>query len=372
MDNIAIIFGGKSVEHDISIITALQTMKNISKKYNLIPIYIKPDGRMVCGENLTDEKTFLDYEKNVKKEMEILPSLGKREFAFCQNQKIKKRLKIDAAILCCHGHGGEDGCLQGLLELCEIPYSSPSLPSSALCIDKTLTKIMLKNAQVNTPAYVHFDKSSFEANKEETISKISKTPAYPCIVKPANLGSSVGISICEDKAKIEKNIENAFLYDDKIIVEKFLAGAREFCCAVLKIGDKMIASKVAEVTKSEFYTFEEKYLRKGSQSKEIDDKLEKEVKEMAVRTFNALECDGVVRVDFLYDEKSKKLYVNELNTIPGSLAFNLFDASFEDLLNMLIKSGKDKKEKQNENLYKFSSVAIENYINMACSEKLVK
>ena len=96
MDNIAIIFGGKSVEHDISIITALQTMKNISKKYNLIPIYIKPDGRMVCGENLTDEKTFLDYEKNVKKEMEILPSLGKREFAFCQNQKIKKRLKIGA------------------------------------------------------------------------------------------------------------------------------------------------------------------------------------------------------------------------------------------------------------------------------------
>ncbi len=364
MKTIAVIFGGKSVEHDISVITAMQSLKGLSR-CKVIPIYIKTDGHYVTAKNLDKPNTFLNYAKNVKKEREVSFILGSSQIIIIKNSKILHRVKIDCALLCTHGHGVEDGALQGLLEQCDIPYTSCKVSSSALCMDKTLTKMMLKENKIKSPAYVHFDKCEYKANKIEILKKIKDKIKLPCIIKPASGGSSVGISICEDIQLIEKCIDEAFLYDDKIIVEKYIENAREFCCGAVKISNNIILSKVSEVKKGKIYTFTEKYLS----SKEINEKkinlsLESRIKKLVTKTYKALLCDGIVRIDFLYDEKKDVLYVNELNTIPGSLAFNLFELPFVDLLNGVIDEAIDFHNKKGKLVYTFSSDAIKKYIEM--------
>ena len=365
MKNIAIIFGGKSVEHDISIITALQAMKKFPKNYTFLPIYIKPNGKFVIGENLNDEKVYLDYENNVRKEKEIVFLLGEQSISILTGKKLKGKLKIDCALLCNHGHGGEDGSLQGLLEMCNIPYTSCGVASSAICMDKVLTKIMLVSENILTPAYVHFSQFEYENSKDEVIKNIVKKIKFPCIVKPARLGSSVGIGICENEQMLEELIGESFKFDDKIIVEKFIENAREFCCAVLTSGGAFFESKVSEIKKGKMFTFEEKYLKEKSKEKrQITKGLEGKIKKMAVLAYKVLSCEGVVRVDFLYDQEKDELFINEVNSIPGSLAFNLFDTSFSDLIDTLVCEAIKNKDKEKNILYEFNSSAIAGYINM--------
>lgn len=364
MKNIAVIFGGASVEHDISVITAMQVFKNL-KNFNVLPVYIKSNGEFVTADNLTSPQTFLNFSKYAKNVREVSFEFGKQNLVIFKRNKIVKREKIDCALLCNHGHGGEDGCLQGLLEIANIPYSSSNVLSSALCMDKVLTKIILKNAKISTPAYLHFDICEYKTKKLEILKNIRDKIKLPCIIKPANLGSSVGISICEDVATLEKMIDEALLYDNKIIVEEYIKNAREFCCAVLKIGDKLFTSEVQEVKKGKIYSFSDKYLtEKDAEKGEISTQLDKMIKKLSIQAYSALMCDGVVRVDFLFSEKQEKLYVNELNSIPGSLAFNLFKEPFADLIESLINEGINKNEKRAKLVYSFNSKAIESYINM--------
>lgn len=367
MKNIAIIFGGKSVEHDISLITALQAMANMPKKYSIFPVYIKTDGRMVTAENLSEKEIYLNYQKNVKNEREILFLPASGSMAILKKDKIKNKVKIDCALLCLHGHGGEDGSVQGLLELCEIPYTSPSLPSSAMCMDKVLTKIILENAHIRTPAYLHFNRCEYLTNKNEKLKEIDKNLGIPCIVKPASGGSSVGIGICENVQELSVAIDNALEYDNKIIVEEFVANAREFCCAVIKIKGKVFASRVTEVKKGKIFSFEEKYLKERVAGKnQIGKTLDGQIKERAKEVYQILDCDGVVRIDFLLGEE---LYVNEVNSIPGSLSFNMFDTTFPDLLQVLISEGEERYKEKKNIVYKFSSTAIENFIAMTKNMK---
>lgn len=366
MKNIAVFYGGKSVEHDISIITALQAMSNKINGCSFIPVYILPNGNMVSGDNLTEATTYLNFEKNVKNQCEVLLRSGSGKLSFMKKNKIKKEIKIDCALLCNHGHGGEDGSLQGLLELAEIPYTSCNVSSSANCMDKSLTKICLSACDILSPAYLHISKCEFVNTKDKFIDVVKEKIGFPCIIKPVSLGSSVGISVCEEESLLINMIEQAFLYDDKIIIERFLMGAREFCCAVVKNSNSLITSKIVEVDKGKFYTFEEKYLNeKKNVEKKISSQLKKVIEEMAVASYKALDCHGVVRVDFLYDEEGKELYVNELNSIPGSLAFNLFDTSFSDLIVCLVEQAEKRFEEKNNIVYKFNSKAIENYINFS-------
>lgn len=365
MKNIAVFFGGKSVEHDISVITALQAIKNLGKDYNVIPVYIKTSGNFITAKNLTEPQTYLDFENKVIKPLKITFDFGRPVLLLMKNNKIKKEIIIDCALLCNHGHGGEDGSLQGLLELCEIPYTSCSVSSSVLCMDKCLTKLVLKSANIPTPTYVNFDISEYKTNKIDILKKIKDVVSFPCIIKPATLGSSVGINICEDENDLESFIEEAFVYDNKVIIEKYLEKAREFCCAVLKIDNKLFASNVQEVRKEKIYTFNDKYIyQKERENREISKSLEDKIKKFSRKSYKSLECDGVVRVDFLYSEKENKLYVNELNSIPGSLAFNLFSSSFNDILNTLINEAITRNEKKKNICYQFNSEAIEKYISM--------
>ena len=366
MKTVAVIFGGKSVEHDISIITAMQALANMPKEYKVIPIYINHDGRFLTADNLNKAEIYLNFNKKVKNLHDVSVDFVNKCFVILKNNKIKNRIKIDCALLCNHGHGGEDGSLQGMLDLLEIPYSSSSVASSALTMDKTLTKIMLQSSRIKTLPYVQFDKCQYKQNKLKILHSIKKNLRLPCIIKPATLGSSVGISICECETKLESEIEKAFEYDNRILVEKFLSNAKEYSCAIVKINGKSVASKVCEVKKSKIYTFEEKYLRKRENTKsQIDKSLNEKIQNLAIKSYTALRCDGVVRIDFLLEEKSQKLYVNELNSIPGSLSFNMFDGSFEDMITLLIEEGIEKNQAHQANIYQFSSDAIESFIKLS-------
>jgi len=371
MKNIAVLFGGKSVEHDISIITALQVMANLPKNFNLIPIYIKTDGKIVTAKNLDKKEIYLDYNKFVDGEKEVVFMSACQQIAILKSNKIKEVVKIDCALLCNHGHGGEDGSLQGLLDMCEIPYTSCSVPSSAVCMDKVYTKVILEDGDILTPAYVHFTIDEFNEEKDKILQKIVKKIKLPCIIKPARLGSSVGISICENEANLENLIFEAFRFDDKVIVEKFIENASEYCCAVVKNSNKLFESNVVSVKKDKMFTFEDKYLKEKENGKsQITKTLENKIKCLAKECYKVLSCSGVVRVDFLYDEKNGKLYVNEVNSIPGSLAFNLFDFSFVELLTTIINEGIERKENQKKIEYKFNSQAIENFVKLTDNLKV--
>lgn len=371
MKTVAVIFGGKSVEHDISVITAMQAMARFPKGYQMLPIYITSQGNFVVADNLNDAKIYLNFAKNVKNCRNVSIDFENHGVFVWKKNKIKKRIKVDCALLCNHGHGGEDGTLQGMLELAGIAYTSSTLSSSAMTMDKSLTKIMLGNFHIKTLPYVQFDRCEYHQNKLKILQIIKKKLAFPCIIKPANLGSSVGISICECEAKLDKQIEDAFAFDERILVERYLSDAEEYSCACVKINDKILPSKVNKVKKSKIYTFEEKYIKEREIGKcEISKELNEQIKKLAVKAYKALRCDGVVRIDFLLDKKKKTLFVNEINSIPGSLSFNMFDSSFEDLLSVLIEEGIEKNGKTKNVIYQFSSSAIEKYISLSCKKGL--
>ncbi len=370
MKNIAVIFGGRSVEHDISIITAQQVLASISKGYNVIPIYIAPSGDWFIAENLDNPKTFLDFSKNVRKKKSVSLLLGSPHLIV--NSHLSKKIRIDCALLCLHGKNGEDGSVQGLCQLCQIPFSSCAMMQSAIGMDKAVTKRLLSSYKIKNAKFVEFYKRDFEENKEAIIKDAIAKIGLPIIVKPANLGSSVGISVCEREEQLETMIEEALLYDNKILLEEFLQNAREFSCAVLSLGGKHIASKVQEVKKGEIYTFEEKYLhRLGKEERKPDKAIDKKIKDISICTYKALDFKGVVRIDFLMSEKGE-IYVNEVNTIPGSLSFNLFEVPFHDLIDALIDEAIASFENMSNFTYKFSSQALKDYCTLANNFKFKK
>lgn len=361
MKTILVIYGGQSVEHDISVITALQAMKNV-KGYKVFPIYIKPDGIMVTADNLIDENIYLNYKKSVKNEKKVMFCVGEGEICVIKKNKIVTLIKPYSALLCTHGHGGEDGCLQGLLELSKIPYTSSSPLSCAVVMDKVFTKMILEKNKIHTPAYVHFNRCEYAQSKQKIIDMVKNKIGFPCIIKPANGGSSVGIGISTNENMLIDKIEDALNFDNKILVEKFIQNAKEFSCGVVKSGGKLFASRIWQVDKGEFFTFEEKYLKEEEgQNGELSKKLQEKIRALAMDCYEKLECGGVVRVDFLLDENNK-LLVGEVNSIPGSLAFNLFPYPFADLISCLVEEGVIKMGENNKVEYSFSSSAIQKFI----------
>ncbi len=373
MKNVLVIFGGKSVEHDISIITAMQVLSNLPSGYNFIPVYIDKDQHWWLGDNLDKAETFLDFSKKVKNKHACSLVAGSSMLCEVKNGKFKKAQYIHCAILCCHGGNAEGGALQGLLELCKIPYTSPSYAPSAVCMDKVLTKLVLDDKEIKNIDFVDFSYSDFLENKKFYIDKCERNLGYPLIIKPARLGSSVGIHICANREEFYNALEIAKEYDDKILVEQYLSGCKEFCCACLNLNDKLFLSQVNEVSKSEIFTFEEKYLKNASKPKKVNKSMEEEIKKSTAKIYKTLECSGIVRIDFLYNPKDSQLYVCEVNTIPGSLSFNLFEnIKFSDLLSNLIESSIQKNHNQNTLIYNFNSDAIKHYISISKSNKIAK
>lgn len=372
--NIFVFFGGKSAEHDISIITAIQTLNAIDKaKYNVFPAYIDKSGLFWTGEKLFDIKTFVDFAPKQKGIKRFVILSGEKKAALLKGTHIKKVLDIDAAVLCCHGAGGEDGSLQGLLEMSDIPYSSSGVCSSAVCMNKKIMKDVFLSHKLPIVEHISVTREEFEQSPDTVLSRVKKM-GYPVISKPSNSGSSIGIEKSKNDEELKDALDLAFNFDKIAVVEKCVENLMEVNCAVLKVGDKVITSSLEEPkTASDILTFSDKYLtspRKGEKQvlSEKDIKLKKSQKELikalARESFVACDCDGVVRIDFLIDLDTQKIYVNEINTIPGSMANYLFseNMNFSELVDNLVEAALQKNIDKHKNVYQFSSPAILSFL----------
>lgn len=351
--SIGIIIGGKSVEHEVSIITGLQVFDNIDKSiYEPRIIYIQKDGKWYIGNSLHDINNY--KAKQFEGAYEVLPGFRDGKLMLYPHPEIKQGLfgkkydtvTIDIVFPAVHGTNVEDGALHGMFQMNGVPCAFGSVLSSAVGMDKVVMKQVFQSNNLPVVDYVWFYRSEFEADKDEIIRNIEKI-GYPLIVKPANLGSSVGISKAKNYEELLFSIEVAMNYDRKIIVEKCLENVKEINCAVMGYENNLIASLCEEpVGWKEFLTYEDKYVNKkkdASESKtripaDIPDDITSSIKNYAKESFKAVDCCGDARIDFLYD--GNNIFVNEINTIPGSIAFYLWEGmniSFTDLISKIIE-----------------------------------
>ena len=339
--NVLLIYGGESVEHDISIITALQASQNLGEIYKVIPVYIGRNGVWQLADNLTDAKVYGNFDRRAKNVRHATLVMGKPYLAIRKGKRYSKFIPVDFALLCTHGKFGEDGALQGVLESCHIPYSSANYKSSALCMDKIFMKDIFISRCIPCVESVAVDLKEYKENSKKVLSEVEKLK-FPVIIKPSCLGSSIGIKVCHNKEEFDDAINFSFQFDRRVLVEKYVKNMTEFNCACVHMNGEEKVSSVEEVKKEdEIFSFEEKYLNGGAKkSQKIDKNLAVKIKNLTEKIYKIFDLYGVVRVDYIFDNDKNKLYVNEINSIPGSLAFYLFkDLSFKDLLNILIEEG---------------------------------
>lgn len=351
---LGVIYGGETVEHEVSIITAVQAMHNINQdKYDIIPIYISKDRNWYSGKVLMDIEMYQDFD-NLKKYVKRVTMYKKDGIVYLQSLGLFKSIitELDLVFPIVHGNNVEDGSIQGYLDTIGVPYVGSGILGSAIGQDKVVQKQLLENNGVSVVPYTWFYEETYYSDKDKIIADVKKI-SYPVIIKPANLGSSIGITVVKNEDKLEDAILSALKYDNKILIEKVIDNLVEINCSVLGDYTYQQVSVLEEVLSTEeFLTYKDKYVgnTKGNKSKgmlatdriipaRVDEKIEKQIKELAIKTFLTLNLSGVPRIDFLYDKKSKKVYVNEANTIPGSLSFYLWEPigkKYSDLLEELI------------------------------------
>jgi D-alanine-D-alanine ligase len=360
---IGIIFGGMSVEHEVSIITGVQVIENIDvNKYEPIPFYIDKKGDWYCDKKLTDIKLYSDWDKNRKKIKQFHPSLNK-------NDGKNPLADLDAMVVAAHGTDGEDGKLQGFLELLDIPFTSSGVVGSATGMDKIIMKKIFSGMGLPVLPYLWFTREEWKEKSQDWINKVHYTLDYPIFVKPANLGSSIGISMANNEKELINAIEIAINYDRRILIEKGVENAVEVNCSLLSKDNMIMTSVLEEPVKWEkFLSFDDKYVRSNNKSKagmssmsrkipaEISVELKKEVEEHGKRIYRAMDCKGVVRIDYILDENKTKVFVNEINTIPGSFSFYLWEHTgikFKELIDIIINEAinANKAKKENVNVY---------------------
>ena len=383
---LGVIFGGESVEHEVSIISAVQAMESIDEeKYDIIPIYISKDRIWYTGAMLRDIDVYKDFEDLKKYAKEVVLTRKKGKF-FLQTTKglfRKDITDVDIIFPIVHGNNVEDGSLQGYLESVGIPYVGSHVLGAALGQDKVLMKQVFKSNDLPIVDYTWFYDNEYLENKDSILKNIS-TLKYPVVVKPATLGSSVGITYVKSDADIDSAIKEAIKYDNKIVVEKAVENLIEVNCSVLGNYKYQETSALEEVlSDNELLTYADKYIggakgkfkggmksSKGMASTSrviparIDKKLASDVTDLSKKVFKALNLSGVCRIDFLIDKKANKVYINEPNTIPGSLAFYLWEpvgkgykTLINDMINIAIKDYKLKEKKT----YSFDTNILSNY-----------
>jgi D-alanine-D-alanine ligase len=342
---VGVIFGSRSVEHDVSVVTAQQVMQALRpEKYEVVPIYITRDGRWLTGAGLRDLKTFQTNDLSEMmgiKEIIISPSTAQHGAI---TPPVAGRLgrnqvqRLDVVFPVVHGSHGEDGTLQGLMELADLPYVGAGVMASALARDKVMLKAIL--SQYGFPVVKHsaFTRQEWVSGADAVLERIEQTLTYPVFVKPASLGSSIGVARAKDAVEARNYINIAANFDRRLLVEEAVQDGIEINCAVMGSSTDMKASVLEQpITWQEFLTYEEKYMRsegaagmKGAERKipaPISDELTTRIQQMAVDAFKALDGRGLARVDFLVREQAGEVFLNEINTIPGSMAFYLWQES---------------------------------------------
>ena len=372
--NIGVFFGGNSVEHEVAVISALQAIQNIDKNlYDITPIYIAKNGKMYSGEVLLEINNFKNIPELLKKAYPVFIT-REDEGVMVKAQESKlfskiKPIKIDLAFPIVHGTNCEDGSLQGFFELLSIPYIGCDVLSSAVGMDKAVFKDVLKRVGVPVLDCLVFSSREFLNNEEALLEKIENEIKYPLIIKPVNLGSSVGISKVDSRQELYDAISLAASFTNNILAEKAVENLREINCSVLGYLDEFEASELEEpIMQDKILSYKDKYQSgskgsKGSKGSgmsslsrklpaELEEDIASNIKKYAIESFKAIGGHGVSRIDFLMNDKTKEIYVNEINTIPGSLAFYLWEAkgvSYKELINRLVSLA-FKRQRVKENL----------------------
>lgn len=361
---LGVIFGGESVEHEISVISAIQAMKALDEeKYEIVPIYISKDRSWYTGALLRDLDLYKDFDnlKRYAKKVVLYNSDGR--FVLQSKKGFKKIVnEIDLAFPIMHGTNSEDGTIQGYLNMIGVPYAESNIFAATIGQDKVFQKQILEAEGLPITKYIWFFDNEYLENFNDIKKKI-KEMGYPVIVKPARLGSSIGIKLAKDEDELRQAIDFAIRYDDKILVEKVVKNLVELNCAVLGNKEFSETSLIEEVLSTDdFLSYDDKYVgdkkSKGMLSTnriipaDITKAHEKEIKELSKQVFRVLNFSGVVRIDYLMDDKTEKIYINEVNTIPGSLSFYLFDSKeknytklLDEIINIAIKDYKNKESK---------------------------
>ena len=379
---VGVIFGGETVEHEVSIISALQAIKNLDEsKYEIIPIYISKDKTWYTGHILLDIETFKDF-NNVKKYAKKV-TLYKKENSYllqCTTGLFRKDITdIDVILPVVHGNNVEDGTLAGYLDTVGVPYVGSHVLGAALGQDKVAMKQIMAANDIPVVDYTWFFDNEYTEDKDKILKNIKKV-GYPVVVKPATLGSSVGITYVKSEKDIEEALETAISYDTKVVVEKAVENLVEVNDSVLGSYEYQKVSPIEEVMgEDEILSYADKYLgnakKTGSASKgmastsriipaRISDKLTNEIQDCSKKVFRIMNFSGVCRIDYLIDSKTQKFYVNEPNTIPGSLSFYLWKEAgmkYSDLLDEMIQIAIKEYKHKSKKVRSFDSNILEGF-----------
>lgn len=370
---VLVVFGGVSVEHEVSILSAIQVMSAMPLSYDVLPLYIAKDGFMYHDESLCNLKTFQQISSSLSTYMQVEIRNDKQR---CYLKQIKgfrkKEFEFDIVFPVLHGTNGEDGSFQGYLKTLGIPFVGCDVLGASIGQDKEVMKMILQDRGL--PLVPWFSWYKDEKDTQRLIEKANRL-GYPMIIKPANLGSSIGIGVAHDAQELQRCMQEAFCYDHKVIIEKLITPLREINCAVLGSHTSCKTSVLEEVMKQDdILSFHDKY-EQGSKSQGmasatrqipalIDDDVKDEIQRYAKETFKVLQAEGVCRIDFLVQEDTLDIYVNEINTIPGSLAFYLWEQSgitFGELLEELLQLAKLRYRKRQQLTFTFETNLLTNY-----------
>ena len=374
---VGVVFGGESVEHEVSIISAIQAMNKMDEeKYEVIPIYITKDREWYTGDMLKDIDVYQDLDLIKRYGDNVVLYYKNGSYVLQKKNGLFKRTvkEVDIIFPVVHGTNVEDGVLQGYLQTIGIPFVGPNVYGAVAGQDKAIMKDIWKGANLPMTEYVWFYDVDYRQDKEAVLKKIHKLK-FPVIVKPATTGSSVGISVCDNDEDLTEGLDEALQYDSKIVVEEVVQNLKEVNIAVMGNYEHQKVSEIEEVlSANKFLTYTDKYIGGGKgktkggvkvkgKSKgmastnrklpaDLDKATREEIESVAVAAFKALGSAGNSRIDFLIDEKTKKVYINEINSIPGSLAFYLWEAKgidftkvLDEMINIGIKDFKKRMSK---------------------------
>jgi len=377
---VAVFFGGKSTEHEISIISAVQAMASFDReKYEVVPIYITKENEMYTGFGFDSIESYRDIPLLLRRGMRVtLEKKGGKVAVVRSPRKLFGSVlfdNIDVAFPIVHGTNVEDGTIAGWIEMLGLPYVGCDVLSSAVGMDKYVMKAILKDNSIPVLDCRCFSRFEFDKNPDGVISRIVSAFAYPVIVKPINLGSSIGIKKASDEQELLDALELAFTFSTRALVEPAVVELREINCAVLGDSESAEASECEEpVSADEILSFEEKYMggakKTGSKGMaslsrklpaDIDSTQREKIRELAVKAFKVLGCNGVARIDFLLDGSNGHIYINEINTIPGSLSFYLWEPlgiKYPQLIDKLISLALKRQREKASLMFSFESNVI--------------
>ena len=365
---VGVFFGGKSVEHEVSVISGLQAYNSFNRdKYEPIPIYITKDNELYTGAAVGDIANYKDISALLQRSTRVFFMCEQGQLQLIQ-YPVKKMgnsvvAQIDVAFPVVHGANVEDGSLQGFLRHYNIPFTGCDVAASAVTMDKYVMKTVLKDNGIPVLDCVTLNVREYERDEEGLYNKVESKIGYPVIVKPVNLGSSVGIKVAKDREALGEALEYAFTFGPRVLIERAIMNLCEINCAVLGDYEHADASECEEpISSDEILSYEDKYVAGGKGGSEgmrtakrelpanLTPEKREEIRQMAVKTFQVLNCNGVSRIDFMIDRDTDQAYVNEINPIPGSLAFYLWEALgkpyaelLDDMVNLALKRDREEK-----------------------------